>query len=179
MITVKKTVLNQKVEEVMHIAGKDFGMDAMALESLKNSRVARLISAIPFLSETRAPKTDAYTNLSIFLLSLQEGGREIYKNRPVHDAGVLARLEPINRFNGGDANVQKKGMALIALSMLHDYKRDVYEDIALKKHNPLANAAWDFETERNQLEEQIRSVESPEMDEIMSIGDSTQSFWSA
>jgi hypothetical protein len=144
-------------------------------KKFKEKPLAQLIAAIPFLAGCEDPERTAICHLGTYILSVQI---KIPANcKPTDDAYIMKRLELVNNFIGGDPEIIEKGMSLIALNMLSDYKRDIHEDILLSKHNPLVSGSWDFEKSEDRLLQTIRRIDCPVMDEIFDEGVGTRDYW--
>lgn len=131
---------------------------------LRSSHIAKLLGAIPFLAGCDHPMRTAVSNLAVYMMSVGSA-KEAFNATVEDDSDVFARLK-LARYEGGDERVIERGMALIALNMLADYRRDVVFDIANEKHNPVATGAWDFNAIKTDLIEKIESIDCPQMDEI-------------
>ena len=141
----------------------------------KDKDIAKLIAAIPFLAGCEDAERTAVSHVGIYVLSNRE--TKLYYNAHFSDnESVFERLRLISSFKGGNPDIIKKGMALIALTMLNDYKRDVYIDETLGKYNPVADNEFDYEGLKKDLETRIRSVKCFEMDEILDEA-GTRGFW--
>lgn len=152
-----------------------FGMDAEEREWFRNKNLAQLIGSIPYLAGCEDPGRTAITHLGAYILSLRI--KTSANCRPSDNADLYRRLEMINNFIGGDEKIIRKGMALIALNMIADYARDVEEDRAFGKYNPVGDGALDYEAEKEKLVSLIESIECEAMDDIMTYSQSIQSYW--
>ena len=137
--------------------------------------LARLIAAIPFLAGCEDPERTAISHLGTYLLSVRIKG---FANSKASDNEyLLKRLELINNHIGGDKEIIRRGMDLIALSMLSDYHRDIEEDRKLGKYNPVDYGAFNFAEERERLITEIEDIDCPDMERIMTIAQSTEQYW--
>jgi hypothetical protein len=166
-------------ESIVGATAAAFRMDSAEAEWLRTKPIARLIAALPFLAGCRHASRTAVAHLGTYLMSIRD--TKPYFNASSQDDGdILDRLQLIGNFDGGDKGVIDRGMALIALSMILDYQRDIQIDAAIGKYNPVASGAFDFEATRERLEQTIQAVDCPQMDEILSMDDvGTLGFWSS
>ncbi|MFA7568083.1 MAG: hypothetical protein WCY01_13735 [Alkalispirochaeta sp.] len=154
-----------------------FRMDAAETEWLRTKPVARVIGAIPFLAGCRNAARTAVTHLGTYLLSIRET-KPFYNANSEDDGDILDRLKLISTFDGGNRAIIDRGMALIGLSMILDYNRDVQIDAALGKHNPLTTGAFDFEKAYADLVGRVEAVDCPEMEVLLSLEDvGTLGYW--
>ncbi len=157
-----------------------FAMDESERTRFAAKPIARLIAALPYLAGCDRPERTAIEHLGVYVLSVRST-RNAFFASPEDDHDVLARLEPIMRFRGGDRSIIDRGMALIALIMVVDYSRDMGIDRVLGKHNPIASGAWDAEEMTTELRMRIAAIDCPQMEAIMgsSEGDEgTEDWWS-
>jgi hypothetical protein len=141
------------------------------------SMIAKLIAAIPFLAGCDDAERTAVAHLGTYLLSVKET-KCYFSARPKDALSPLERLRLGSNFKGGDRRIIEKGLCLLALNMVADYKRDTEEDAALGKYNPIAAGAWDFESTVADLEYKIISVVCEEMDDLAPIVAVPMVFWS-
>jgi hypothetical protein len=177
-VSAVKTKLfpEEKWEEISGRVAEAFRMTAGEQEALRGGMIARLIAAIPFLAGCEEAERTAVAHLGTYLLSIKE--TKPYFNAHDGDTStVLERLRLISDFKGGNSAIVDKGMSLLALNMVADYKRDIEEDARLGKYNPIAAGVWDFESTVESLEWKIATTPCEEMDDIAPIGASTLSFW--
>jgi hypothetical protein len=91
---------------------------------------------------------------------------------------VFERLRLISYFKGGNKKIIEKGMSLLALNMINDYKRDIPIDEAIGKYNPMADDSMNHMQLKAKLIKKITSVDCPEMDNIIKLeGPGTQDYW--
>lgn len=154
-----------------------FNMSTEESERFVNGRIARLIAILPFAARAARPERTAITHLGTYVLSVRDT-RHVFFATEDDDHDVFARLDPIARFEGGDADVIKKGLAYLARTMVIDYARDAELDSAIGKHNPVATGAWDPEPIMSELSRIIETVDAPLLDEVMDDESGVQSFWS-
>ena len=153
-----------------------FRLTAGEHERLHASPVAKLIAAIPFLAQCDDAERTAVAHLGTYLLSVRETKR-YFCATAADDTSVLERLRLISAFKGGDPAIIDRGMCLLALEMVSDYRRDAEEDVFRGKHNPISSGDWDHDEVVADLTRRIEAVESPEMDAIMSIALAPDVFW--
>lgn len=157
-----------------HVA-REFGMSAERLEMLRAKDIARLIAAIPFLAGCENAAETAKANLRHYVMSCGVG-RQIYAATPDNSSGVFGRLSPA-KYQGGDEAVILRGMSLIALNMLADYKRDVELDRSMGKYNPIGAGDWNYDEKYAELMSNVTAIECPEMDEIVEVHTIMNHWW--
>jgi hypothetical protein len=153
-----------------------FRMTAAEEEGLRKNMIAKLIAALPFLAGCDDAGRTAVAHLGTYLLSVRET-KHWFNATAGDSSSILERLWLGANFRGGDEKIIERGLSLLALNMISDYKRDIEEDAALGKYNPLAAGDFDFKETVEKLEWTIVTTHSPEMDEIMSIGAIPMSYW--
>jgi hypothetical protein len=159
-----------------HVASA-FRMTAEEAAEFAEGRIAKLIAAIPFLAGCEEAERTAVAHLGTYLLSLRPETKSYFNSRPGDGVTVLERLRLISDFKGGDGRIIERGLNLLALNMVADYKRDVEEDEGLGKYNPVAAGAWNFEDLVTELKYKILCVECEEMEEILPMESMPLSFW--
>ena len=155
--------------------GARFRMTHEELEQLRNHTISELIASIPYLAGCENPERTAISNLAVYLMSLG-ATKSAFCATPEDDADVFARLR-MARYEGGDAAVIRRGMSLIALNMITDYRRDAEADLAAGKYNPIASGAWEYDQLHDELLQNILTVDCPQMDEISTVEEVKNSFW--
>jgi hypothetical protein len=163
--------------EISGCVAEAFRMTVEEKERFAGGRIAKLIAAIPFLAGCEDAERTAVAHLGTYLLSTRETKR-YFNARPEDGVSVLERLRLGSNFMGGDGKIIEKGLCLLALNMVSDYKRDIEEDARLGKYNPIAARAWDFESTVEELEYKIVSVTCEEMDDIAPIVEIPLDWWS-
>lgn len=153
-----------------------FRMDAAEAEALKGNRIAKLVAALPFLAGCDDAGRTAVAHLGTYLLSVRET-KPWFCARPEDGASLFERLRLGANFKGGDEAIIRRGMSLLALNMISDYKRDLEEDAAAGKYNPLAAGDFVFEDAVEELEWAIAKVPCDEMDQIITAGEMPLSYW--
>jgi hypothetical protein len=162
--------------EISGRVAEAFRMTEDEREELRGSRIAKLIAATPFLAGCDDAERTAVAHLGTYLLSIRET-KPYFNTRPEDARGPLERLRLISSFSGGDRRIIERGLCLLALNMVSDYKRDIEEDERLGKYNPIAAGAWDFEDTVVDLQYKIISVECEEMEEIAPMAAIPMAFW--
>jgi len=136
-------------------------------DRVRKNTVARLVGLLPFIGRTERPYRDALTNMSIFMISSYGPGKDIYTHIPADDADVLSRLTPIMNFTGGRKKILDRGMNLIAMVLVNDYRKDQEEDRRTGHYNPLNAGVWDYVSIMEELKEKVNAVPCRKMDEIL------------
>ncbi|MFW5880556.1 MAG: hypothetical protein ACOCU9_02880, partial [Spirochaetota bacterium] len=151
---------------VDHVAD-EFGLEKRGRSALRAKEIAKLIGAIPYLAGCDDPQDLAPANLRHYVASCG-AFKKLYAATPENSAETLGRLAPLH-YNGGDEAVIRRGMSLIALNMLADYKRDVELDRSLGKYNPIGAGDWDYDEKLCELLRNIDAVDCPDMDDIATV----------
>lgn len=157
-----------------HVA-QTFRLSEEETVQFRASHIAKLLGAIPYLAGCDNPMRCAVSNLAVYMMSVGSA-KEAFNATAGDDQDVFARLK-LARYDGGDQAIIDRGMALIALNMIADYKRDVIFDVANEKHNPVASGAWDYAEVAGALIGQIEAVDCPEMDDIADVHTIVDKNW--
>jgi hypothetical protein len=161
--------------EIRDLVSAKFRLSETEREGLSQSRVAQLIASIPFLAGSSNAKRVSLANMAIYMMSFGES-KDAFNATTDDDRDVFARLQLAN-FGDGDPQIIERGLAMIALNMVADYRRDTVADIVNGKHNPIAAASWDYEELKLELGRKVESVSCPGMDDICSVPEIMDSFW--
>jgi hypothetical protein len=143
---------------------------------LKNKDIAKLIAALPFLAGCEDAERTAVAHLSTYVLSWRET-KSYFNAQPGDNGSVFDRLRLIMSFKGGDHEIIERGMSLLALNMITDYRRDAEEDVFLGKYNPVSDGEFDYETLTAELKGRIDAIKCPEMDKIADPEVTPDGFW--
>ena len=157
-----------------HVAGQ-FGLTEGKRQALQAKKIARLIASIPYLANCDEPFLLAQANLGHYVMSCGVG-KNLYAPTPENSTDVFGRLSPA-QYKGGDHGIILRGMSLIALNMIADYKRDVEHDRSVGKYNPVGEGDWDFVQLRDRLLANVEAVDCAEMDEIIDVHTIMNVFW--
>ena len=166
----------EKWDELSGRVARAFRMTEAEEAWLHEGRIARLIAAIPFLAGCEDSDRTAVAHLGTYLLSIRET-KPYFNTRPEDKVSVLERLRLGSNFKGGDARIIERGLCLLGLNMVSDYKRDLEEDSRLGKYNPLAAGDWDYESTMADLMYRIISIDCEEMETLASIEIMPMSYW--
>ena len=158
------------------MAAEAFRMGPDETKRLQRNRTARLIGSLPAIAGTRTPLRDGCSNLAVYIMSVRNT-KSLYNHCRWDDSDIYARLRDIMHFNGGDAGIIRKGMALLALQMVNDYARDVEEDKREGKYNPILSQKWDYADTKARLLSEYYSIDSEDIDDIMSLSESGVLLW--
>ena len=164
-------------ERLCGLVAEAFRMDDAERARLAGSRAARIIGALPYLAGCRNSERTALAHLAAFVLACRGGTRMVFDHAPADDAEILARLEPVARFPGGDPAVIRKGMALLGLLMLGGYEQDREKDAVSGEYNPLNSGAWKAKEVRARLAAEAASAKVPELDTIMTLEEAETGWW--
>lgn len=146
-------------------------------EWLEKSRMARFITAIPFLAGCKKPLETSFTHLVIYLVSLDESAKEIYFHKPHDNDDIYSRLRPLLCFYGGNREILRCCKDLMALCMVSNYKRDAETDRAIGKYNPLDEGGWDGDALIKDLTERIEKTITPEITEFYTPQEALRGYW--
>ncbi len=163
-------------ESIVQQTAESFRLDDKEKVVLKKSRIAQLIGALPYLANCNQPERTSLTHLSIYLIAMKGSKKAFYHTSDDND-NILNRLDAINHFDGGDKKVIEKGMKLLALNMVHDYKRDIEEDQLNNKYNPINCGVWNYLEIVAQLTKDISLIDSPDMDEYFTAANTPFMYW--
>lgn len=171
----------EKLDEIWDSISEDvtsaFRMDKEEKNQFKAKKIAKLIGCLPFLAECEDAKRTAIVHLGTYILSCRETKPYFHPTKGDNE-NIFERLRLINCFKGGNKNIIRKGMSLIALTMLNDYKRDINIDETLGKYNPLGDKVFNYENAEKELRDNIDKVECEKMDTIFNSDVGTYEFWS-
>lgn len=173
-----KSFTEAKWSEICDAVSKAFRMNEEERKFLQEKHVAKLIAAIPFLAGCEDAERTSVAHLGTYLLSVRET-KKYFNAKPDDSESVIERLRLIGNFKGGDQTIIDRGMNLLALNMISDYRRDAEEDVFLQKYNPVSAGDFDYESAITELKERIEEVACPEMDKIMTLSIAPLVFWSA
>jgi hypothetical protein len=165
-----------KWEELCDAVSLAFRFTEDERQFLKEKSVARLIAAIPFLAGCEDAERTSIAHLGTYLLSVKETKRYFNAN-PEDSQSVVERLRLIGNFKGGNQAIIDRGMNLLALNMISDYRRDAEEDVFLRKFNPVSVGDFDYAASVAELTERIEEVPCPEMDRIMTLSVAPLTLW--
>lgn len=163
-------------ENMVQQTAESFRLNDKEKTVLNKSRIAQLIGALPYLANCNQPERTSLTHLSIYLIAMKGSKKAFYHNSDDNN-DVIKRLDTINHFDGGDKKVIEKGMKLLALNMVHDYKRDIEEDVLINKYNPISCGKWNYKKIVEQLTKDISVIDSPVIDEYFTAADTPFMYW--
>ena len=153
----------------------NFGMKKK--EQIKNSKLAKLIAATPYLAGCNKALETSFSHLLIFLMSLDESAKDIYFHKPEDDSDIYSRLFPISSFLGGNKELIQCCVDLSALCMLANYKKDMDNDKTIGKYNPVSEGVWDYNFLYTKLNNNIDKLITSEILKIYTKDDALQGFW--
>ena len=166
----KDTFTSESWSVIMETLSGAFHFTEAEKARYAENKTVKLIAAIPFIAGCRQPMRTAVSHVAIYHIARKEG-KEIFLHEIEDDASIMDRLFEGSNFSGGDIEIIKRGMNLLALQMIRGYAKDWSDDIMNSKYNPLVQGHWDFKTEEAALMEEIKAVDCPEMDAVMSLND--------
>ncbi|NQT58113.1 MAG: hypothetical protein HQ557_03925 [Bacteroidetes bacterium] len=180
MIAVKNSytenVMESYWENIANRVCSSFSFTDEERRKFLSNKTARLIGCLPKIADTKTPDRDACSNLAVYIMSIRET-KPFYNHQECDDEDIFSRLQDIMNFNCGNRLLYMKGMSILALTMLYDYKRDVDEDAAAGKYNPLNTGAWDYAKLREELLEEYGKIDSYEIDSIVTLSESATLVW--
>jgi len=146
-------------------------------QAYSGKRVARLVAAIPYLSESEDPDRFALANL--LTLHAATIVRDVFDHRPSDDAELLRRLASFKCGPGSDERILRYGLDLLALVMVSDYWNDAADDEVARKYNPFNSGAWDPESAQRVLLAGLSAdAESAALyDPYLTVKEAEESFW--
>ena len=164
-------------ENILARAGAVLNFGIEKKEQIKNSKLAKLIAATPYLAGCNKTSETSFSHLLIYLMSLDESAKDIYFHKPEDDADIYSRLFPISSFSGGNKEIIQCCMDLSALCMLTNYKKDMDKDKTIGKYNPVSEGVWDYNSLYTKLSDNIDRLITPEMSKIYTKDDALQGYW--
>ncbi|MGL1892017.1 MAG: hypothetical protein OCD02_10340 [Spirochaetaceae bacterium] len=173
---ISNVVLEDKWIELVNIVTKQFNYSAKVENKLLKNKIFKLIGMIPFLANSNNPSRTAVMNMSAFLIAATSG-KELFIHNFSDNEYLEKRLDVINHFDGGDKNIIQKGMNLLILAMVSDYKRDLDVDRITNKYNPLSSSIWNYETIKADIIKENNSIICTEMDKILDTDGATEEPW--
>jgi len=164
-------------ENVLSRAGAVLNFGIEKKEQVKNSKMAKLIAAVPFIAGCNKAVETSFSHLLIYLMSLDESAKDIYFHKKEDDADIYSRLIPISNFSGGNKEIIDCCMDLLTLCMVSNYKKDAADDKEIGKYNPLNSGEWDYDTISKKLIEKIDKNIIPEITNIYTKDDALKAYW--
>ncbi len=144
-------------------------------EKFMKAKMPLFVSFLPFIARTDFPENDARHNLEIYV-GERKFYRDRYKHEPIHDQNPFERIKPMCQFSGGDKRIIDKGLSLMCITMLADYKKDQKEDEQKGKYNPLNSGAWMYEEILLKLKSYLY-LPCPVLDSIYSFDVAVEGLW--
>lgn len=139
-------------------------------------KVVRLIAAIPYLAGCQQVARSALCGIVLFVAATL--AKEISGATEDDSKNIFQRLNLIKSlWLGGNEDFKKRGVALLALAMLGDYKNDVEVDQKTGKYNPISSGDIDYDVNSKYLQSIVQSIPSKEMDEILTSDEAIRGSW--
>jgi hypothetical protein len=148
MATFTDAVWGSLVKDLVSILGP-------GAEAYSGKRVARLVAAVPYLSGSEDPDRFALANL--LTLHGATVARKVFDHRASDDADIYRRLACYKCGAQADQEIVKYGLALLALIMVSDYKKDAEADKQAGKYNPLNAGKWNADNLQSALVSELKS----------------------
>jgi hypothetical protein len=160
-------------KEMVGFFADQLQMDAENAEWLRNTQVAQLLAELPYLAGCRDADRLAYAHVGTLLLASRSP--QVFGHRA--GDSLESRLFTVSHYDGGDAEIVTRGLALLQLASLSDHVADRDHDEVVGKYNPLNSGHLDYEAERDRLASLVRSIPCPEMDAIFSVDEAIRLGW--
>ena len=168
---------NEQWKNVLSRVGAVLNFGIEKKEQVSNSKMAKLIAAVPFIAGCNKATETSFSHLLIYLMSLDESAKDIYFHKEENDSDIYSRLSPIINFSGGNTDIIHCSMDLVALCMLSNYNNDAEEDKAIGKYNPINAGKWDYETMSAKLIQNIETTITTSISDIYTVEDSLSGYW--
>ena len=152
-----------------------FSLNAFEVKRLENSMVAKLIAAIPYAAGCNEPERTAIAHLITYVSEIK-GFQKYFAHLQSDDFNIYNRLNKLSNFSGGDKKIIHQGMTMLALSMLNGYNKTRDYDKQNKLYNPLNSGSWDYESQKQELEFELKNSEYSWLQDIFKIG-AVNSWW--
>lgn len=136
---------SEQWEKVLSRVGAVLNFGVEKKEKVKKSKMAKFIAAVPYLAGCNKVLETSFSHLLIYLMSLDESAKDIFFHTNEDDNDIYFRLFPINNFSGGNKDILKCCMDLIALCMISNYRNDSDVDREIGKYNPLNSGKWNYD----------------------------------
>ena len=168
---------NEQWENVLSRAGVVLNFGIEKKEQVKNSKMAKLIAATPFLAGCNKVEETSFSHLIIYLMSIDESAKDIFFHKEEDNCDLYSRLFLISSFSGGNKEIIQCCMDLIALCMLSNYNKNYEEDKLIGKYNPINKSDWDYETMSKILIEKIDKYKTSEILTVYTKEDALKGYW--
>ncbi len=109
----------------------------------KNCKTAKLIATIPFAAGCDEPERTAIAHLCLYVAEIR-GFQKYCSHQQSDNDDLYKRLGFISTFEGGNEEIIKQGMDLLALVMIEGYHKSEQKDKEAKVYNPFVSGAWDY-----------------------------------
>ena len=146
-------------------------------EKLKQNKIAHIIGKLPYLANCNNPERMALSHLAITYMAAHEACKDTFNHNSTDDVDLLKRLERINHFDGGDKNIIKMGMNLLAIIMLNDHLEDSQIDIDNCKYNPYNSRVWNIKEMLQELKSENDDLITRGIDSIYSVEEIMNEYW--
>jgi hypothetical protein len=153
-----------------------FRLTAEERKSFEACKTARLIGTLPYLAACEEAERTALTHLSVYVTAIR-GGRAAFDHCERDNTDVLARLQHLMHFRGGDPTAIEHGMNLLALTMLGGYHRDRQKDAASGEYNPLNAGHWNYEELASELSSRIEKNSHATLANLMTPEEALRNLW--
>lgn len=144
--------------------------------SFESCRTARLIGTLPYLASCEEAERTALAHLSVYVTAIR-GGRRAFDHCERDNKDVLARLQHLMHFRGGDPTAIEHGMSLLALTMLGGYDRDRQKNARSGEYNPLNAGHWDYTELASELSSRIEKNSHATLSQLMTPDEALKNLW--
>ena len=168
---------NEQWDYVLSRAGAVLNFGIEKKEQVENSKMAKLIAAVPYLAGCNKAVETSFSHLIIYLMSVDESAKDIYFHKPEDNGDIYSRLIPISDFTDGNKEIILCCMDLITLCMISNYKKDAESDKLIGKYNPISSGEWDYKTMSEKLILNIDKNITTEISDIYTKEDGLNGFW--
>jgi hypothetical protein len=168
---------NEQWTNVLSRAGAVLNFGIAKKEQLQNNNLAKLITATPYLADCMKATETSFSNLLIYLMSLEESAKDIYFHKTEDDKDLYSRLAPISNFIGGNKTIIQCSLDLTALCMLSNYRKDADLDMEIGKYNPINSGKWNYDELSATLIENIDKTIIPDMADIYTKENALRGMW--
>lgn len=162
--------------ELVDVVVNQFGYDEVKRNRVSESKLLKVIAAIPYLAGCNNPGRTALIHMSTFCIAA-ESGKQFFLHNFSDNSSLDQRLYCISNFDGGDKQIIRKGMNLLKLVMLSDHKIDSDMDRWNKKYNPINSNVWNYEQITTTLIKENLAIDCYMLDEIMTTEEAVKEPW--
>jgi hemerythrin len=175
--TLGRSFYQEQFESLIVQITNIFQLSSIESEKLKNNKIAIIIGKLPYLANCNNPERIALSHLAITYIASHEAGKETFLHNLADNEDLFKRLERISHFDGGDKNILKVGMNLLAIVMLNDHFEDSQADYRNGKYNPLNTHVWNHEKLLEELKIEVKDLINHGIFSIYTTDEVQHAFW--